>query len=180
MGTPMTLVHAIEKRDVASARHILGYVDVNCNYLGVYPIRLAIENGDCDMVALLLTAGADVTSKPKGITKNKFNDMDALGLAEYFRDDPKGQYRMEGAIIVELMNDPEKRKERMVIVDERIQKANDKDLKRACLLLLAMIPFILFFFVIFGTLDDHLIKWGLIEEGNGWHQAHHDYRQNPK
>ena len=31
----------------------------NMNYLGVYPLNLCLEQGDIDMAAVLLTAGAD-------------------------------------------------------------------------------------------------------------------------
>ena len=118
---------SVERRDVAQVQHQLlgGYANANSNYLGVFPLHLAIEHGDVDMAAVLLTAGADVTLKSNGK-----NAKDALALATWMRDDTKCKFRQEAAVIVELMNDKEALKRRFDDVQIAINKQNAKDIQK--------------------------------------------------
>ena len=123
----MRFMTAVDNRDISAVQQQLlaGYVKADSNYLGVFPLHLAIENGDVDMAAVLLTAGADVTLKANG--KNK---KDALGLATAMRDDPKCKFRQEAAVIVEIINDKEALKRRFDDVQITIAKKNAKDIQQ--------------------------------------------------
>lgn len=115
----LQLVTDIERRRHHTVWQMLrnGY-SPNLNYMGVIPLNLAVENGDPDMVALLLKAGADINMKANKSTT-------ARELAEQMRDDPKCQYRAEAAVCLEILDDPQKLEARMETLMEKI-KADHK------------------------------------------------------
>ena len=119
-----------------------GVASPNCNYIGVYPLSLAVEGGDVDMAAVLLTAGADCTLRPNGPQAK-----DALGLATSMRDDPKCKYRHEAAVILEMMNDKEALEVRFEKVKLKIQKEKEASLVFIGRLMVVAIPLMVTAFV---------------------------------
>ena len=110
---------------VVQSQLLSGNANANMNYLGVYPLTLAIEQGNVDMCALLLTAGADPKKKANTAKHN------AETLVQAMRDDPKHKFRIEANMISQLMSDKEALKARFDEVQLKISKENNRDLKRA-------------------------------------------------
>jgi len=102
--TLMRFVTEVERRNLSTVQYMLkgGDVHANISYLGIYPLHLAVEQGDADMAAVLLKFGADVTKGPNGA-----NAKNAEDLARSMRDDPKSKYRQEAAAIVEMIDEEE-------------------------------------------------------------------------
>ena len=103
--------------DIESKRHMTVLqklhrreVDANTNYIGVYPLNLAVELCDPDAVAMLLHYGADPLRKPNPVQGASLPPADALELARRQVDDPKTAKAtaklVEARRIVELLNDP--------------------------------------------------------------------------
>ena len=131
MASPIGLkfLNDIEKGSVYQVQMSLkrGYADPNKNYLNVFPLNLAIEQGDVDIAAVLLMAGADplIKSNPK----NTIKITCAAELADSMAKDPKEKFRVEAAIIAELINDPQKLKERYADAMEKVKREHAKEEK---------------------------------------------------
>ena len=122
----MVFVSSVESKNISEVMHMVkNGANVNANYLGVFPLNLAIELGDCDMAAVLLTAGADPLLQPNG--KRAKN---AVMMCEAMLEDKKCKFRTEAAIVLELINDPEKLKERFEDLQERRRLQAAKDWQR--------------------------------------------------
>ena len=65
MAYMMRFMTSVERRDVAQVQHQLlgGYANANSNYLGVFPLHLAIEHGDVDMYLVLGPSVIEVVQK---------------------------------------------------------------------------------------------------------------------
>jgi ankyrin repeat protein len=121
-------VMAVESGNLARVQHILlqNAADVNGQYLGVLPLQLAVQQGDVDMAALLLTAGADPTVKP-----NQRKDTHGL-IADIIKEGPKTQkHWKEVKLIKELIENPKKCKAHHEEAQKRVLAQNAKDLRRA-------------------------------------------------
>ena len=134
MATPITLrfLNDIEKRNVYQVQLALkmGYVNPNLNYLGVFPLHLAIENGDVDITAVLLMAGADPLLKSKpGVDTSKKITCGAELADAMAKEGSKSEYRVEAAIIAEMINDPQKLKERYAMAMEKVKAVSDRENK---------------------------------------------------
>ena len=126
MSKALAFVTEVESGNLLSVQNLLlkGF-DANTNYLGVFPLVLATEQGDADMAALLLTAGADPLLRGNG--KNVKN---AGQLADSMATDPKCQLRAEAKLILELINDPAVLKARFNKVQEKVQAQHKREMRR--------------------------------------------------
>ena len=137
----LRFMNELESKNYAQVQNMLKNGTVKCNqsYVGVFPLNMAIESGDPDMVAILLTAGAPPEAKG-----NRNIDKDATQLATAMRDDKKGKYRKEAAEILELLDsnakDKKKLRERFEAVQLLVKKAEAKDLENTYMLLTFGVP----------------------------------------
>ena len=103
--------------DIECKRHMTvlqklhrGEVSANTNYIGVYPLNIAVELSDPDAVAMLLKYGADPLRKPNPVQGASLPPADALELARRQVDNPKtakATAKLAAArLVVELLNDP--------------------------------------------------------------------------
>lgn len=126
---------------------LLKGVDANLNYLGIYPVHLAVEQADVNMVALLLTAGADPLLKANG--KNVRN---ATQLAETMAADPKCKHREEARLIMELIMDPAALKLRFAEVQKVIERNHLRDMaiiRKSCIGFVVGLPLLILVYLLF-------------------------------
>lgn len=116
----------VEQGNVNSVQQLIlqGVASANENYLGVFPLDLAVEKGDIDMAAMLLTAGADPTRKGNG--KNR---KSAEELARELAKDKKDKRCEAAKRIVKFIEDEKERKAHFDIVQDRIFAKNQADLQ---------------------------------------------------
>ena len=133
MAYNLRFLTEIENGNIATVQKMVvgGSINVNQPYLSVFPLNLAIESGNIDMVAVLLTASADPLLKfnPKNEKHIKGEVFTAMKLAENMAADPQDKYRMEAAVMVELMNDPKKLEQRFSAVQVRLGAERDRELQ---------------------------------------------------
>ena len=94
------------------------------------------------MVSVLLSAGAEPRNRGNGP-----NQKDAITLAESIQEEPESKYRAEAAIILEMLNDDSKVKERFSQVLQNIQVQNERELaiiKKCCLICLPLLLLLFF------------------------------------
>ena len=128
MAYAMRFLAEVESGNVMTVQHQLlsGYTHANVCYLGVYPLHLAIEQGDHDMAVLLLYAGAKTDLKPNGKDK-----LTALELTTMMAKDKKHKHQEMAAKILPLMSG-DKAKEKLQKafdgVTERIEAKRQRDI----------------------------------------------------
>mmetsp|Transcript_2930 Transcript_2930/g.5723 ORF Transcript_2930/g.5723 Transcript_2930/m.5723 type:complete len:156 (+) Transcript_2930:48-515(+) len=129
MATPgdLKFLYDVEKSKVFHVQRALrmGHANPNKNYLNVFPLNLAIEQGDVDMVAVLLKFGADPLLKSNPRNDRKITN--GVELATAMAQNPDAKYRVEAAIILELMNDPRKLDERFDAAQERVELEQQRE-----------------------------------------------------
>mmetsp|Transcript_1454 Transcript_1454/g.3600 ORF Transcript_1454/g.3600 Transcript_1454/m.3600 type:complete len:156 (-) Transcript_1454:63-530(-) len=129
MATPggLKFLNDIQNRNVLQVQLAMrkGHANPNQNYLNVFPLNLAIEQGDVDMAAVLLKFGADPLLKSN--PKNDKKITNGSELAESMARDPEGKYRAESAIIAELINDPKLLDARFDAVQDRVELEQQKE-----------------------------------------------------
>jgi len=143
----MRFMTEIEKghANIVQQQLLSGNVHANQSYLGIYPLIFAVEQLDIDIAVLLLTAGADVTLKPKDLGKHGRN---ALELATEMRDDPKGKDREKAAEIVKVLSDKKACEQHFEELQDRMEAKRQRDKKRALIFLALVLPvFAAFFFL---------------------------------
>lgn len=105
----MSFLSDVEGRKAGSVWEQIkdGSVDVNRSFVGVYPLTMAVEQGDVDTVAVLLTFGADPEMTLRGARTKTVTE-----LCKQMAQDKKGKYRAEAAIMLEMIKDKEACKRR--------------------------------------------------------------------
>ena len=119
----MTVLQKLHRRDV----------DANTNYIGVYPLNLAVELVDPNAVALLLQYGADPLRKPNPVKGASLPPADALELARRLVDDPKtakDPAKLAAAkMIVLMLNDPKVAKATFEELEARLLETNAREVQ---------------------------------------------------
>ena len=136
----MRFMNEVESKNYFQVHQFLktNVVASNQGYLGVYPMNLAIENGDPDMVAILLAAGAPPDAKGNriGVDKN------AVELATAMKK--KGKFEKEMDEILELLDSAAKDKKKLVeryeLVQVKVKAMEKKDMQRSAWLLAFCLP----------------------------------------
>lgn len=117
---PMYLVQTVESgRHNAVFSMLRDGEEPNCNWLGVVPLHLAIEEGDVDMVTLLLKFGANP----------EYSGSKATILATKMSKDPKEEKKAKGQLILKLMKDPKFVEERTEGLLEKLNEQTAQDKK---------------------------------------------------
>jgi len=135
----MRFMSEIEKgnANIVQQQLLSGNVKANQNWMGIYPLVMAVEQADIDIVVILLTAGADITLKPKDLGKQGRN---ALELATEMRDDPKGKFREKAAAIVKVLSDQKACEKHFEELQERLEATRQRDKKRALIFITLVLP----------------------------------------
>lgn len=129
----MRFLSDVQQSKVGSVQMLLrkGQVNPNMNYLGVYPLNLCLEQGDIDMAAVLLTAGADPLIKSDPLNRPDKKITNSMEFAEMIAKDKKHKYAMEAKVMLEMFNNEEKLKQRFAAVQVRLEKELERDTELA-------------------------------------------------
>lgn len=138
----MRFFYVVENKNYSDAQSMLrrNVCSPNMCYLGVYPLNVAVENGDVDMVSILLSAGADAKKKGTGPATEAAKTAEELATA--MSKDKKCKLKDEAALILKLMSDKEACKQRFEGVQVKIKKMDDLDKSRSIKLLSIMMPIV--------------------------------------
>ena len=146
--TRKKLVVSVSKRQYIKVMQLVHEgISPNENWKGMLPIRTAVLMGDVDMVALLTTLGADALQEPKGTVKSEDDETEkeiVLGkcarvLATEMAADMSNPMHNEGTAMLQVMDEPEEAKRRVIALQGRLEAEVAADLKstsRTTLLLL--------------------------------------------
>lgn len=116
---------------------VQGGFNPNDNYLGVFPMDHAVEGGNVDMFCMLLVAGGDPHRKGNGA-----NRKSAFMLATELSKDKKDARHEAAKTMLKHFEDKDARQKHFDVLQDRIFKKNQEDLK--------LIKKIFFGFVVFG------------------------------
>jgi hypothetical protein len=110
--------------------------DANGSWKGMLPIRTAVLVGDIDMVALLMSLGANPMQEPKGtVTGDDGNETEiilgkcARVLASEMASDMSNPLHQEGVTMLQVLDEPEEAKRRVIALQGRLEAQVAADLK---------------------------------------------------
>jgi ankyrin repeat protein len=108
----------------------------NDSWKGMLPIRTAVLVGDIDMVALLMSLGANPLQEPKGtVTADDGTETEiVLGkcarvLASEMASDMSNPLNQEGVTMLQVLDEPEEAKRRVIALQGRLEAQIAADLK---------------------------------------------------
>ena len=139
------LVMEVSKREYLKVMRLLqDGVDPNCEWRSMLPLRLAVMTGDVDMVALLLSVGADPMQEPVTTvhkkneageyieeTETKVVGTCSRDLAAEIAGEIANPLHLEGKQMLQLIDDMEARKRRVQTLQTRLEEEISKEMRKA-------------------------------------------------
>ena len=128
---------AVSKRQyIKVMQHVHEGASPNDSWKGMLPIRTAVLVGDIDMVALLMSMGADPMQEPRGtVTGEDGTETEiVLGkcarvLASEMASDMSNPLHQEGVTMLQVLDEPEEAKRRVIALQGRLEAQVAADLK---------------------------------------------------
>ena len=109
----------------------------NADWKGLLPLRTAVLVGDVDMVALLCTQGADGYKEPTAMKTDDGQETEvtlgkcARTLAKEIARDAANPLQQEGQTMLQIMDDLEEAKRRVIALQSRLEEEVAGDLRTA-------------------------------------------------
>ena len=132
------LVVEVSKRDYLKVmKRIHEGASPNGDWKGLLPLRTAVLVGDIDMVALLRSLGADPYQEPKAKVKEGEAETEvtlgkcARSLAKEMASDMANPLHHEGQAMLQVMDETEEAKRRVIALQGRLEEQVAADLRVA-------------------------------------------------